>query len=103
MSPTGRASERGNGREIAQRSKKLAIAGLRRASPLLAVKPSLLETSAMAASFPIALIERAPPQSVCAGTWELERRDFIFDLFGQLGELLCLRADAGHDHRDIRR
>ncbi len=47
ISPTGSPPARGSGREIAQRSKKLAIAGLRRTNAFLAVKPSLLETSAI--------------------------------------------------------
>ena len=47
ISPTGSPPARGSGSEIAQRSKKLTIAGLRRSSPFLAVKPSLLETSAI--------------------------------------------------------
>ena len=47
ISPTGNPPARGSGSEIAQRSKKLAIARLRRTSAFLAVKPSLLETSAI--------------------------------------------------------
>ena len=45
ISPTGSPPARGS--EIAQRSKKLTIAGLRSTSPFLAVKRSLLETSAI--------------------------------------------------------